>query len=120
MPQQLRGLAALPEYLGSILSIHMAAHNPLDFKSLFWPLQAPGLEVTHRYMCRQNTHTHVACLWLLYRFYFPLFSIPFFHPFNLLTPDKREERIERKVKRSLNKVRGVKGSNCIIRLLPAG
>jgi hypothetical protein len=43
----------------------------------------------------------------------------FFHPFSPLTLDKREKRIERKGKRSLNKVRDQKRGDVIVRLLPA-
>jgi hypothetical protein len=49
----------------------------------------------------------------------------FFHPFNSLTLDMTEKeknktkQIERKNKRSLNKVRGRKGGDAIIGLLPA-
>ena len=42
-----------------------------------------------------------ATLWVL-------LSSTFLYPFNLLTLAKREKRIERKGKRSLNKVRGQK------------
>ena len=43
----------------------------------------------------------------------------FFHLFNPLTLDRRERRIERKRKRSLNKVRGWEGGDVIVRLLYA-
>jgi hypothetical protein len=63
----------------------------------------------------------VASLLLLYEFFFPLHSQPLvFNPFNPLTLDKRwNKRIERKGKRSLENVRGQKGDNTIVRLLPA-
>jgi hypothetical protein len=48
-----------------------------------------------------------------------LLSSTLSHPSSPLTVDKREKRIERKGKRSLNKVRDGKGSNIIFRLLPA-
>jgi hypothetical protein len=42
----------------------------------------------------------------------------FFHPFNILSLDKREKRIERKGKRSLNKVSGQERSDVSLILLP--
>jgi hypothetical protein len=50
-------------------------------------------------------------------FFHPSPPLFFFHPFNLLTLDKREERIARKGRRSLNKVRGGKVADVIIRIL---
>jgi hypothetical protein len=44
MAQLLRALVTLPQDLGSVLSIHTAAHNYLELQSqestcLFWPAQ---------------------------------------------------------------------------------
>jgi hypothetical protein len=47
------------------------------------------------------------------------FLPPFFSPFNPLPLDKREKRTEGKGKLSLSKVRGPKGGDVVIRLLPA-
>ena len=47
-------------------------------------------------------------------------SLPFFFcPFNPLTLDEKEKRIERKEKIFLNKVRGQKWDDITVRLLPA-
>lgn len=46
-------------------------------------------------------------------------SPPFSHVFNSLTLDKREKRMEREGKRSLNKVRCQKEGGIILRVLPA-
>ena len=52
MAQWLRALAALPENLGSIPSIHVAAHKYLKLSSKaadnhFWPLQATPVYQAH-------------------------------------------------------------------------
>lgn len=60
-----------------------------------------------------------SCLLLLCGFFVPPFSTL---PAPFQTPNTvriKKDRIERKGKRSLNKVRGSKGGNVIIRLLPA-
>lgn len=44
-------------------------------------------------------------------FFLPPSSPRFFHPFNPLTLDKREKRVEGKGKTSLNKVRGWKAGD---------
>jgi hypothetical protein len=52
-------------------------------------------------------------------FFLPPFSTPFLPHFNLLTLNKREKWIERREKRPQYKVRGEKGGDVIIKLLPA-
>lgn len=47
MDQGLRALTAFLEDLGSVLSIHMTAHNSL---------QLQDLTSSHGHTCRENTH----------------------------------------------------------------
>jgi hypothetical protein len=60
MAQWLRALTAVPKDLASIPSTHKVVHNcQRGFDALFWPLcTVPGIDMLHRYTCRQNTHTY--------------------------------------------------------------
>lgn len=63
MAQWLRALAAPLKNSGSSLVIYMVVHShlnsdPRGSKALIWLLQAPGLHVVHRHVCKQNAYTH--------------------------------------------------------------
>jgi hypothetical protein len=63
MARLIRALAAFPEHLGLVPSIHMAAHNHPSLQSwrssaLCWPPRVLGTHEVHRHTYRQNTHMH--------------------------------------------------------------
>lgn len=62
MAQQLAALAAVAEDVGDSQCLHSGSHIcNSSFKgsnALFWPSQEPVMQVGHRHMCKQNTHTH--------------------------------------------------------------
>jgi len=63
MAQRLSALAALPEDPGLVFNIDKTASYSLQLRfqginTLFCPPWSPGMQVVHRHICTQNTHTH--------------------------------------------------------------